>query len=170
MPLAVTHVLLTIILVDLYRDYYHKHSKYFNLHTIFIAGVAGLLPDIDVPLGLILGQFGVDIVHGSFTHTPWFALLFFIPAMVFFKRNDKKKATIYFVLSFGIIFHVFLDWFLGGGMHEGVMWLFPFSYQAFKLHLFHQLGYGSIFHAVDAIILLLWLWHEEIKHKISDFI
>jgi hypothetical protein len=41
MPFAVTHVLLTIILVDLFRDYVAKHKKYFTLHTILIAGIAG---------------------------------------------------------------------------------------------------------------------------------
>ncbi len=50
MPFAVTHVLLTIILVGLYRDYVTKHQKYFTLHTVFIAGFSGLLPDIDIPL------------------------------------------------------------------------------------------------------------------------
>ena len=56
MPLAVTHVLLTIIMVDLYRDYITKHKGYFTLHTVFIAGFAGLLPDIDIPLNWILNM------------------------------------------------------------------------------------------------------------------
>lgn len=58
MPLAVTHVLLTIILVDLFRDYIMKnHKKYLTLHTIMIAGIAGLLPDIDIPLFWLLNFF-----------------------------------------------------------------------------------------------------------------
>lgn len=49
MPLAVTHVLLTIIAVDLFRDYFLKNKRYFTIHTVFIAGIAGLLPDMDLP-------------------------------------------------------------------------------------------------------------------------
>ena len=79
MPLAVTHVLLTIILVDLFRDYFTKHKKYFTLHTIFIAGVAGLLPDIDIPINWLLNSLGYsfDILkHGVITHTAFFGLIF----------------------------------------------------------------------------------------------
>ena len=57
MPFAVTHVISSIILVDLYRDYVAKHKKYFTLHTVFIAGLAGLLPDIDLPLNWLLNFF-----------------------------------------------------------------------------------------------------------------
>ena len=83
MPLAVTHVLLTIMIVDLYRDYVAKHKKYFTLHTVFIAGFAGLLPDIDIPLNWVLNIFGAGIIHGTITHTPLFAFIFLIPAFVF---------------------------------------------------------------------------------------
>ena len=71
MPLAVTHVITSIILVDLYRDYISRHRHYFTLHTVFIAGFAGLLPDIDILLGKVLGFFGEDIMHRTFTHTPF---------------------------------------------------------------------------------------------------
>ena len=57
MPFAVTHVISSIILVDLYRDYVANHKKYFTLHTVFIAGLAGLLPDIDLPLNWLLNFF-----------------------------------------------------------------------------------------------------------------
>ena len=40
MPLSVTHVILTIIVVDLFRDYIMKnHQRYITLHTLLIAGV-----------------------------------------------------------------------------------------------------------------------------------
>ena len=170
MPYAVTHVLSAIILVGLYRDYISRNKKQFSLHTVLIAGIAGLLPDIDVPLGWILSHFGINLVHGSFTHTPWFAFLFLIPGLLFLGRGKKKAATVYFVICFGIMLHIFLDWLLGGGMHSGVMWLYPFSTQAFKLHLMSNIGFGGWNAALDAVLLLAWLWHEEVKHKIRDFI
>ena len=173
MPLAVTHVLLTIIIADLYRDYIANHKKYFSLHTIFIAGFAGLLPDIDVPINWLLSLFGYSfdmIKHGGLTHTAFFGLIFLIPAFIFLKQKKHKNAAYFFVISFGILFHIFLDYVMGGGRWEGIIWFWPLSTAAFKIHLFKNIGIQNIPQALDAIILLAWLWHEEIRHKISDFI
>jgi membrane-bound metal-dependent hydrolase YbcI (DUF457 family) len=175
MPLAVTHVLTGIISVDLYRDYIAKHKKYFTVYTVFLAGVFSLLPDIDIPLRMIAEFFRWNLPfllqHGGITHTPFFAALFLIPAFFLWrKKKGRKMAVYFFVAAFAIMLHIFLDYLLGGGSYEGVMWLFPLTDHAWKLHL---LGYGSVANlpeALDAIILLGWLWHEEIKHKISDFI
>lgn len=174
MPLAVTHVILTIILVDLYRDYVMKnHKKYLTLNTIIIAGIAGLLPDIDIPINWVLGFFGYSfefLQHGGITHTAVFGLIFLIPAYIYWKKEEHKTSTIFIVIAFGILFHIFLDYLLGGGAGEGVMWLWPLSAHAYKIHLLFRLGMPNIPVALDALILLAWLWHEEIKHKIKDFI
>lgn len=174
MPLSVTHVLLTIIAVDLYRDYVTKHKKYFSLHTILIAGIAAVLPDIDIPLGILGDFFKFQIPtllqHGGITHTLIFALIFLIPALIFLKQKKHKAAVIFFVITFGVFFHLFLDWLLGGGGSYGIMWLWPLTTQTANLSLFRVFDVGNLPEALDAIILLAWLWHEEIKHKISDFI
>jgi len=127
MPFAVTHILSTIILVDLFRDYIAKHKKYFTLHTIFIAGLAGLLPDIDIPLNWFLNFFGLGIQHGTITHTPLFALIFLIPGYILWRQKKHKEATYFFVICFGILFHIFLDYLLVGGQPDGIMFLYPFS-------------------------------------------
>lgn len=173
MPLAVTHVLLTIILVDIYRDYFTKHKKYFTLHLLLIAGIAGLLSDIDIPINWLLNIFGYSIpylTHGGITHTPLFALIFLVPAFIFLKKGQHKPSIYFFVITFGILFHLFLDYVLGGGAYEGIMWLWPLSTSTFKLHLLSKISLSNIPAALDAVILLVWLWHEEAKHKISDFI
>ena len=169
MPLAVTHVLLTIIVVDLYRDYITKHKKYFTLHTVFIAGFAGLLPDIDIPLNWILNIFGASLLHRTITHTPLFALIFLIPAFVFWYYKKHKIAVYFFVTTFGVFLHILFD-FLFTGDGSGIMFLYPLSTIMFDLNLLSSLANPKIAAGVDAIILLLWLWHEEIRHKISDFI
>jgi len=174
MPLAVTHVLLTIIVVDLYRDYITKHKKLFTLHTLFIAGFAGLLPDIDILIKMFSEFFNwnvpVLLQHGGITHTLIFSLIFLIPGLILWKQKKHKPAVIFFVISFGIFFHIFLDWFLGGGAYEGIMWFWPASTTPFKIHLLKLIGLTDLPVALDALILLGWLWHEERKHKISDFI
>lgn len=174
MPLAVTHVLLSIILVDLFRDYVIRdHKKYLTLHTIMIAGIAGLLPDIDIPINWILGFFGKSFAlmqHGGLTHTAFFGLIFLIPGFILWKKGRHKTAVYFFVITLGVLFHVFLDYLLGGGRYEGIMWLWPLSSQAFKIHLLRYSNLSNLPAGIDALILLGWLWHEEIKHKISDFI
>lgn len=174
MPLAVTHVLLTIIAVDLYRDYITANKKLFSLHTILIAGIAGLLPDIDIPIGWGLTLLGVEtpqlLQHGGITHTPFFALPFLITGLILWKYGKKKTAVYFYVATFGILFHIFLDFLLGGGAEPGIMLFWPFSEAAYKIHLWAQLGLRDIPAALDAIILIAWLWHEERKHKIKDFV
>ncbi|MEK6948874.1 MAG: metal-dependent hydrolase [Nanoarchaeota archaeon] len=168
MPFAVTHVLASIILVDLYRDYFAKHKKYFTLHTVFVAGFAGLLSDIDVPLGYFLNFLGVDLMHRGFTHTPLFALIFLIPAIVLWKNKKHKAAMYFFVTAFGIFTHIFLDYAVTADA-GGIMFFYPFSNAEYALNLLKN-ATPTFFAGIDAIILLLWLWHEEIKHKISDYI
>lgn len=174
MPLAVTHVILTIVLVDLFRDYIMKnHKKYLTLHTLLVAGVAGLIPDIDMPIQMLMRLLGANIPllqHGGMFHTPLFGLVFLIPAIILWNKKKHKAATIFFVITFGILFHIFLDWLLGGGAHTGIMLLWPFTTMSFKVHLLLKLNLGDIPASIDALILIAWLWHEEVKHKIRDFI
>lgn len=174
MPLAVTHILLSVILVDIYRDYITKNKKNFTLHTVFLAGFFGLLPDIDVPIRMLATFFKAEVPsllqHGGVTHTPLFALLFLIPAAILLKKGKQGQAAYFFVATFAIFLHLILDYFIAGGAPQGVMWLFPFSMQSWKLHIANSVGVPNITMAMDAVLLLGWLWHEEVKHKISDFI
>jgi len=169
MPFAVTHVLLPIIAVDLYRDYFAKHKKYFTLHTVLIAGFAGLLPDIDIPLNKILNLIGADLLHRTITHTLLFALIFLIPAFILWKNKKHKISMYFFVTSFGIMIHLLLDFAFTTDYGTGIMFFYPLSIATFELNLLQNVSTG-FFAAMDAIILLLWLWHEEAKHKISSFI
>ena len=172
MPYAVTHVLSAIIASDLIRDYSKKYGKYFTTYTVFLAGVGGLLPDIDLPIIWFLSSIGVDnsiLSHGTLTHTPFFAILFLIPALYFLKKEKLEHAMHLGALSFGILMHVSLDFLLGGGAGEGVMFLYPVIYDTYKLHLLKGLNFGWAA-ALDSILLLLWLYHEEVKHKIIDYI
>ncbi len=175
MPYAVTHILLVIIAVDLYRDYATKHKKYFTLNTVLLAGIAGLLPDIDVPLRWLLNAFNLNpapllLTHGGITHTPFFGLIFLFPAFYLWRKKEHKKAMYFFVITFGVLFHIFLDYLLGGGMHDGIIIFWPLSMAAFKIHVLPSLGLNDVPQALDALILLTWLYHEEMKHKIKDFI
>jgi len=173
MPLAVMHVLLAIIAVDLYRDYVAKHKKYFTLWTLFVAGVGGLLPDLDHPLHAALGAIGYDVpelAHGMVLHTPMFGLIFLIPFAFFWAMKKHRTAVLFLVLSFGVLFHLFLDWLIGGGDIYGIMALYPLSAEQFKGPFIGALEGFPMREGLDAVILLTWLFHEERRHKIRDFI
>ena len=77
MPYAVAHVILTIVIADIYRDYIAK--KRFPMIFVFIAGVAGLLPDMDIPTGWAFNLiFKTNYnFHRIYTHSLLYAIAFF---------------------------------------------------------------------------------------------
>ncbi|MBI2108121.1 metal-dependent hydrolase [Candidatus Woesearchaeota archaeon] len=168
MPQAVVHVLFALIALDLVRDYIIKDKKKVPLHYVFIGGIAGLLPDIDIPLFWVISNFlGFDVpmFHRTFTHTVFFAILFLIPSLLFYSTN-KKISMLFAIISFGVGFHVFLDFLLSGTIAP----LYPFSSIQVGLNIFGRTGLQYFAEGIEAVVLLAWLWHEEMRHRISDFI
>lgn len=175
MPLAVTHILIPAILADIYRDHFAK--KKFSLHYVYIAGLAGLLPDIDILFFYIFNlfrDFAINDFHRTYTHAIFFPLIFLILYFLtsninfkFLKKNKLKLNYVFLAIAFGTAMHLFLDGFLSGGLRP----FYPFSDYIFNLNLIpvNRFG-GTFFEGLDAILLVLWLLHEEIKHKISDFL
>ena len=168
MPQAVVHVLFTIIAIDLFRDYLIKDKRKIPLVFVFLGGIAGLLPDADIPLFWIIKHFlGIQVewFHRTFSHSlVAFGLLALIALLVY--RWREKWGILAAIIAFGVGFHIFLDFVFAGY----IMPLYPFSTAAFGLDLIGRSGLESAAAGFDAIVLLAWLWHEEKKHKISDFI
>jgi membrane-bound metal-dependent hydrolase YbcI (DUF457 family) len=171
MPLAVTHVILTIIALDIYRDYFlvkKKLKKLIPLRYIFYGGVAGLLPDIDIPLTWLVNNLGIYAgdLHRLFTHSIFFPLIFLTISYIFYLNKNNKLAVLFGIFTFGTFFHIFLDYLLSGG----VMLLYPLSNTLSGFDILGKLALNNAEAALDAFILLGWLWHEEKRHKISDYI
>ncbi len=174
MPYAVAHVILTIVVADIHRDYVAK--KKFPMIYVFIAGVAGLLPDLDIPFGWMFNLvFGTDYnVHRIYTHSLIHAILFLAIAMLFLFLRKKeyiilrwkipKHAFVMFFLamSFGWFMHIGLDCMLAS---DGYLNLVPSIPLKFCPHPFSNQALVGF----DAIILVLWLVHEQWKHKIKDY-
>src|SRR3989344_954930 len=180
MPLAVTHVILTIVLIDLYRDYFSKLK--FPTFFVLIGGIAGLLPDMDIPISWITGLILQEPVwfHRTYTHAFIFPIAFTIIAFAIHRVIKKKKYTLfgrktrkdYTVLFFamlaaGWMIHILLDGFLGGP--EQLSWIpviapiISFPAMTVSLDIYRAA-------ALDATILVLWLAHEEFAHRIKDYI
>lgn len=178
MPQAVTHVLAAIIIAEIIRDYVVKDKKKFPLHYVLIAGVAGLLPDIDIIAYWVLYWFGFTLneVHRTFSHNLFVPLVFLIIAGITWRFKNKelgkhhlKLHNILLMISLGVLVHLALDATIGGY----IMPFYPFSTFAVGLNLvsalppiLQQLALPTL----DAILLILWLVHEEFRHKISSFI
>lgn len=174
MPYAVTHVILTIVIADIYRDYIAK--KKFPMIYVLIAGIAGLLPDADIPLSWILSLIlGSDYnFHRIFTHSLLYAIIFFLLAMItsFFagekytllKWNVPRHAIVMFFLaiSFGWAMHITLDCYISS---DGFLNLIP----AVPLNFCPSPWSSQTVIGLDAIILVLWLIHEQYKHDIKDY-
>ncbi len=162
MPLAATHIILTISLFDYIKNKFWK-NKHFGKHVLFVVAVGSLLPDIDIPLNWILKSLGYNLEHGTYTHTLLFAFIFLFLSFIFKIIKKKKYAAYLIILSAGIVFHLLLDYIIGGGAKEGVMWFFPFSDKTYKIHLFFPLPLKSAPEALDAIILLSWIYFKSPK-------
>jgi hypothetical protein len=132
MPLAVTHVLLTIIAIDIFRHAFKK-KELIPLGYLLIGGIAGLLPDI---------------------------------ACLITYRYNKKAGILLGIITFGYGFHIILD-FIFYGTNLSPLW--PFFITQFN-GVTSYLDIRGLEMGLDAFILLGWLWYEEIRHKIDDFI
>lgn len=152
MPQAVVHVLFTIIVLDLFRDHFLKDKRKLPLHYIFVGGVAGLLPDIDVPLFWILNNFlkiNVAWFHRVFTHTFLFAIIFLAVSLIYFNLN-KKISRLFAIVTFGVVFHIFLDYLLVGIITP----FYPFSYTTYGLNLIAKTKLPLAIEGLESIVLL----------------
>ena len=165
MALAVTHIILTIALLDIFRHYVFGLKK-FPRYLLVVGGIAGLAPDLDIPLGWVLTLLTGNPVniHGLFTHSIFFALLFALIGAVFHYYKNLKWAKIFYVIAVGWILHIFLDCFYG--MDSTKLFLWPYQILPSFCPSWDLYQYA---HSTDAIILVLWLLHEEIHHKIKCY-
>ena len=180
MPEAVTHILVPLVLMALIRDFYlrKKDKKNFPLHYVLIAGLAGLLPDIDILAFWILSSFGFafDSVHRVFTHTLVFPAIFLVFFFILHNikvkelgRHKIKISLICLMIAFGSFVHLILDWALWGQIFP----VYPFYSFSSGLNLVAHLPSNLqwlFFPSLDAVLLVFWLIYLEVKHRISDFI
>lgn len=186
MPYAVTHVLVAIIIAELIRDYLVKDKRKFPLHYVLFAGVAGMLPDLDVLFVLLAGYpvtktfEGATNLHPSFTHSIlWIPIVLALAFLLsWLEKKGKMKSIerslsrhrlsisgILFIIALGLTVHLALDVTLTGYLRLG------FFTKPIGLNLipFSQLG-SMIIGSIDAALIILWLIHEELRHKISKFL
>ncbi|MFH1276617.1 MAG: metal-dependent hydrolase [Candidatus Woesearchaeota archaeon] len=178
MALAVTHVILTIVILDIFRHYVFGKEK-FPRYLLVIGGIAGLAPDLDIPLSWIYSLIsGIGAYyHGVFTHSIFWPIVFLVVGVILqqinktkqkLKRSKKntfnymKWSKISYVISAGWFMHLIFDCLYGG--YNSMLW---------PIHTLTtfcpEFGLSSYAISIDAIILVLWLIHEELHQKIKDY-
>jgi membrane-bound metal-dependent hydrolase YbcI (DUF457 family) len=167
MPNAVAHILITIILIDIFRDYFlpEHHLKKFPRWMVLIGGVAGLLPDIDMPFSWLYDAIsGSQLTfHGGITHIYLIPVVILAIAWIMYFLKKEKATMLLCLIFFGYALHITLDFLILGGVYQPFM---PFS----NFSLPHTLFTQEQMVGFDAILLIAWLFYEEFKHKIKDYI
>jgi len=167
MPNPTTHLLVPLILADIYRDYIAK--KKFKLFFILAAGIAGLLPDIDIAIGAVMKYiFNLpgSVAHRQFTHTIFIPLIFLAVALLW--RKNRQALLLFSMIAFGSFTHIILDMLLQGQ----IMPFYPLSGISIGISFAALSAKETIvfFTLIDGILLGAWLIHEYAKHRIRDFI
>lgn len=150
MPYAATHVILSIVIVDLFRDHISRWK--FSLWYVLVGGVAGLAPDIDMLVSWIIAG-DIFAFHHGFTHTLVVPIILLIAGIVCWKFWRRGAGLFFFICTFGWTFHIFLD---------AIFWglpapLYPLLAGSITIFSYVDPGWSS---ALDAFILLGWLIHE----------
>jgi hypothetical protein len=79
MPLAATHIIITLAVVEGLRRIFRFPKRF-----VLLGGIFGLLPDLDIPAALVLNLVtgGNYYFHKTYTHSFALALLFFVAAAI----------------------------------------------------------------------------------------
>ena len=78
MAYTITHVLVVVLLVELFRIYFIKNNYKFPRYYILIAAFAAILPDLDIIAVYALYPFGfaIEQVHRTFLHSIFVPLIY----------------------------------------------------------------------------------------------
>jgi hypothetical protein len=149
MPNPFTHVILNIAI-------FYPFRKILGKYWILAAAIAGLLPDTDFVFEWVFNStlFG----HGGFFHSIGFILILLGISLIMY--NFYKEFGKYgFIITIGSGLHILIDLIIGGGGYS-LMVLYPFTTEAFRIHLLEPfLTYGA-FEILDAfLIFFVAIWY-----------
>ena len=180
MPQAVAHILIPLLIMSFIRDFIisKKEKRVFPLHYVMIAGIAGVIPDLDIGIYWIVHFFGANFtdVHRTWAHTLFVPLIFLGIAFltrktefISLRKHRLHLSMMFIMLAFGSFVHLILD----ATFHGVIMPFYPLSYSSWGIDLFGYLP--SVLERLsaptfDAILIIFYLVYLEWKHKISDFI
>lgn len=178
MAYAVTHMIMAIIAIELFRKLFVKNNKIFPRYYILIAAIAGLIPDLDIAAYYILYffGFGLEQVHRTFMHSIFIPLGLFLIGMFFYttgikhqelRKHRMKISTIFFIFAAGTMIHLTLDMIYGH-----IPPLYPYIKTNIGLDLlfkFPKTLQELIPATIDGLLFLGWLMWMQFKLKIDNY-
>ena len=179
MPFATTHILVAVILMELFRDFIVKDNKKFPRYYILIAAVGAIIPDLDIAGYYVLSFFGFSFeqIHRTFFHTIFIPLILLLIGIFMYQMKIKNREfgkrhlhlpTTFFIFAAGSLLHLILDAVLAGQ----IVPFYPFSYFSIGfnlINLFPQAWHDLVLPTLDGVLLLFWIFWMEFKLKISDY-
>ncbi len=166
MPFAVAHMLIPMILLDMLRDNILKIKKNkLPNRYILIAGIFGLLPDIDIPLSLIVFK-NLDL-HRTITHSIWIPIVLLLFSSIFYITKKHKWSLILFLSFFGVAIHILLDFLTS----NSVSLLYPVNKSLFGISLFPTPMMTMTFYSIlDAVLLFFWFVRVILRKRVQDVV
>ena len=169
MPYTTTHVLVGIILIELFTDFFIKDNKKFPRYYILIMAIASIFPDLEY-------IFQMPNLHRNLLHTLFVPLLFLILGFITMQTKIKNKEIkkrhlklpiILFIFAAGSFLHILLDVLL----RDGAMLFYPFLDAKIGLSLisYFPISESIVLIILDALLLFFWIFWMEFKLKISDY-
>src|SRR3989344_9018054 len=125
MPQAVTHFVITVIILTLIRERFIKKKKDFPMYYVFVGGLAGLLSDFDTIIYWFLYFAGYDYydLHKTITHSLVFPLMFVLLGLITKKLKSfkiwgfkLKYFILFYIIALGTFIHLLLDGIIAGGV------------------------------------------------------
>jgi len=169
MPYTTTHVLIAIILIELFREYFVKNNKKFPRYYILIAAIAAVVPDLEY-------IFQLPDLQRAFLHSIFVPLIFLLVGLLIvgldikhkgLRKRHLKLSNIFFIFSAGTLLHMILD----GVLRDGVVLFYPFSNFSLNLNLISYLPFNEslVLIGIDTLLLFFWIFWMEFKLKIDDY-
>ncbi len=173
MPLAVTHVVITFVLLSLYRARLMRRRAKIPFSFLFLVGVGALLPDIDVPVyWLVHDLLGYETAffNKMLTHSIFFPLFFMLIALLLYflpslraarrhlshlRNHLRKWGAAFELIGIGALIHVLLDTLLIGL----TMPLYPLSDYVYTSGLLSWVRMEFFWRGLDAVVLLGCLYY-----------
>jgi membrane-bound metal-dependent hydrolase YbcI (DUF457 family) len=178
-PLAVTHILSAIILVELFRDFIVKDNKKFPRYYILIAAIGGILPDFDYAFVYLLSSLNISFnqIHQTYSHTIFVPIFLSLVALAIYYTGTKSKllgkhhiklTTAFVILSLGSLLHILLD----VTFYEKIRIFYPLSEYYVGLNLVGLVPEklrSLTLPVLDGILLMCWILWMEFRLKISNY-
>jgi len=128
-PDLATHVLLPLAGVRITEIV--SRRRLFSPTACFLFLFGSVFPDLldkAVPYAqfYLFSGFAINIKYLAFLHTPLILLVSIYLFCFFFVKAYRKK--VFWIISGGVLSHLFLDALQGNICHLGYMWFFPLSF------------------------------------------